>query len=248
MRAARTQKLCAPMLFLEFARILAGVVPSRPYSWCGEMVQKSVQPRDPGPSDVPSSHTSDHSLLHRFRSGNNQAATQLYLRYFPRLRALVKTRCSAELARRIDPDDIVQSVFHRFFRGVRRGHYDVPPGDELWRLFLVIALNKIRAEENYHRAGKRDVRLTVRDDACENAAAPDQPALAYLQLTVEEFLEKLTPAQRAVVELRIVGHGVAAIAREIGRSKRTVERILQEIRRKLTHLLPGGDEHGRQPS
>ncbi len=212
------------------------------------MVQKIVEAIDPRPSEIPSSQTSDHSLLRRFRSGNNQAATQLYLRYLPRLRALVKTRCSADLARRIDPDDIVQSVFHRFFRGVRRGHYDVPPGDELWRLFLVIALNKIRAEENYHRAGKRDVRLTVRNDARADYAGPDQTALAHLQLTVEEFLERLTPAQRAVVELRIVGHEVAAIARETGRSKRTVERILQEIRRKLTHLLQDGDQHASQSS
>src|SRR5207253_7571717 len=144
------------------------------------MAHNIVEASDPRSSDLPSSQASDHSLLHRFRGGNNQAATQLYLRYVPRLRALVKTRCSAELARRIDPDDIVQSVFHRFFRGVRRGHYDVPPGDELWRLFLVIALNKIRAGENFHRAGKRDIRLTVRGDACADAVGPDQTALAHL--------------------------------------------------------------------
>jgi RNA polymerase sigma factor (sigma-70 family) len=198
-----------------------------------------VEPRAGGPG----SEASDHSLLRRFRGGNTQAATQLYLRYAHRLRALVRARCSVELARRVDPDDIVQSVFHRFFRGVRRGNYDVPPGDELWRLFLVIALNKIRAEENFHRAGKRDVRLTVTDRAIESRAESDRGAQAVLELTIKEFLESLPPAHRAVVEQRVEGHDVADIAGQTGRSKRTVERILQDIRRKLSSLLQVGEEN-----
>lgn len=193
----------------------------------------------------PASEASDHSLLRRFRSGNTNAATQLYLRYARRLRALVKARCSAELARRLDPDDIVQSVFHRFFRGVRRGHYDVPPGDELWRLFLVIALNKIRAEENFHRAGKRDVRLTVAGGAIESRAESDRGAQAVLELTIKEFLEGLPATHRTVVEQRVQGHDVATIAEQTRRSKRTVERILQDIRRKLSSLLQAGEDHAQ---
>src|SRR5262245_23793795 len=111
------------------------------------------------PDPVP--QVSDHSLLRRFRRGSQDAATQLYLRYVHRLRALVRANCSSQLTRRLEPEDIVQSVFRRFFRRVLKGDYDVPPGEELWGLFLVIALNKIRAEEAFHRAGKRDVRLTI---------------------------------------------------------------------------------------
>ena len=44
---------------------------------------------------------------------------------------------------------------------IEEGDYDVPPGEELWGLLLVIALNKIRTEETFHRAGKRDVRLSA---------------------------------------------------------------------------------------
>src|SRR5437588_12669938 len=104
---------------------------------------------------------SDHSLLARLRGGQKDAAMELYLRYAQRLRALVRARCSSQLARRLEPDDIVQSVFRRFFRRVLQGDYDVPPGEELWGLLLVIALNKIRTEETFHRAGKRDIRLSA---------------------------------------------------------------------------------------
>src|SRR5947209_3466676 len=129
----------------------------------------------------PAPQASDHSLLRRFRRGSQDAATQLYLRYVHRLRALVRANCSTALTRRLEPEDIVQSVFRRFFGRVVQGDYDVPPGEELWGLFLVIALNKIRAEEAFHRAGKRDMRLTIADDEAERllAAPPGEDDVAY---------------------------------------------------------------------
>jgi RNA polymerase sigma factor (sigma-70 family) len=192
----------------------------------------------------PTQPTSDHSLLRRFRRGSQDAATQLYVRYVHRLRALVRAKCSSQLSRRVEPEDIVQSVFRRFFRRVLQGDYDVPPGEELWGLFLVIALNKIRAEEAFHRAGKRDVRLTLADGEAERllAARPGEDEVAYaaLQLTVEEALERFSPQQRLMIELRIQGYEVAEIARQTCRSKRSVERALQEVRTGLRALLEEG--------
>ena len=98
---------------------------------------------------------SDASLLSVFRRGNQDAATQLYLRYAKRLRALVKEQCSNELARRLEEDDIVQSVFRTFFTGAKQGLYKVPGGQDLWKLLLVISLNKIRAKGAYHSGPTR---------------------------------------------------------------------------------------------
>jgi RNA polymerase sigma-70 factor (ECF subfamily) len=196
------------------------------------------EPRLIAPSTAEQVEPSDRSLLARLKGGQQQAATDLYLRYAQRLRSLVRSRCSRQLARRIEPDDIVQSVFRRFFRRVLQGDYDVPPGEELWGLLLVIALNKIRTEESFHRAGKRDVRLAA--DAADPAlvADPDDvSATAILNLCVEDALGQLPPQQRMMVELRIEGHEVAEIAQKTGRSKRTVERTLQEIRSRLRDLL-----------
>jgi RNA polymerase sigma factor (sigma-70 family) len=209
----------------------------------------SESPAAPSPQGQPDTArpASDHSLLCRFRRGSQDAATQLYVRYVHRLRALVRANCSSQLTRRVEPEDIVQSVFRRFFRRVLQGDYDVPPGEELWGLFLVIALNKIRAEEAFHRAGKRDVRLTVSSGEAERLlaaqAGEDEAAYAVLQLTVEEALERFQPAQRQMIELRIQGHEVAEIARQTGRSKRSVERALQEVRAGLRALLEEGGGH-----
>jgi RNA polymerase sigma-70 factor (ECF subfamily) len=186
--------------------------------------------------------------VRRLRGGSQDAATQLYLRYAHRLRALARTKFAPDLARRVDVDDIVQSVFGSFFRGASRGDYDVPAGEELWKLFLVIALNKIRAKGAYHRAAKRDVRLTAGSEGMEQLAQTpaeqDEAAYAVLQMTIDEALQRLPPQHKQMLVHRIEGCEVAEIARRMGRSKRTVERILQECRKRLADWLEVEDEDG----
>jgi RNA polymerase sigma-70 factor (ECF subfamily) len=184
---------------------------------------------------------SDRSLLRRFRGGEADAATELYLRYAERLRALATGQFAADLAPRVDADDIVQSVFRTFFRRVRQGQYDVPDGEDLWKLFLVIALHKIRSTATYHRAAKRDVRVTATglpDSAARHRlAAPDETALTTLRLVIDELLDALPSSMRAIVELRVEGHEVDEIARRTQRSRRSVERALQEFRARLSPLI-----------
>ena len=195
----------------------------------------STPPLAPMSSAVPT----DRSLLRLLRDGSEAAAGQLYLRYAQRLYNLILSRRTADLARCEDADDIVQSVFGSFFRRVRKGYYDVPAGEELWKLLLVMALNKIRAQGTYHRAAKRDVRLTATADAVDGnrPRSQDDPEHALLRLVVEEALEQLDQRQREIVRLRLHGHEVAEIAELTGRSKRTVERNLQSARSKLSRLL-----------
>lgn len=181
---------------------------------------------------------SDRSLIRRLRTGSQDAATQLYLRYAQRLRSLGQAKCSRDLAARVDSDDIVQSVFRTFFRRVEKGDYDVPDGEDLWKLFLVIGLHKIQAKGAFHRAAKRDMRVSQGGDQLDFAAEDsDATSLSILQMTIDEVLNDLSPAHREIINLRIEGHDVAAIAERIGRSKRSVERILQEFRKQLAVLI-----------
>jgi RNA polymerase sigma-70 factor, ECF subfamily len=180
---------------------------------------------------------SDHSLLKRLQRGQNEAPTLLYRRYAERLRALTAAQSSPDLAARVDPEDIVQSVFRTFFRRVAAGQYDVPEGEEIWKLLLVITLNKIRAVGAFHRAARRDVRQTtggeVYDWAVRSEAGHDERPMALLQLVIDEVLDVLPPGHRPIIELRIEGYEVTEIAQQARRSKRTVERVLQEFRQRL---------------
>lgn len=194
------------------------------------------------PDDRPSGNT-DESLLRWVRHGNQDAATRLYIRYAQRLRALVHDRCSPDLARRVEADDIVQSVFRSFFRGASQGYYEVPAGEDLWKLLLVIALNKIRAQGLFHRAAKRDVRRTapLEVGATEADRRTEDGEQAFLRLVIQESLALLPDAHREMVGLRIEGYEVTEIAERTGRAKRTVERILQEARKQLSALLQVGE-------
>jgi RNA polymerase sigma-70 factor (ECF subfamily) len=168
---------------------------------------------------------------------------ELYRRYAERLLTLARARVGGDLAARLDPEDIVQSVFGSFFRAARRGYYEVPSGEDLWRLFLVIALNKIRAKGAFHRAARRAVGMTVGGDELERRLdvpiERDAATRTLLQVAIDEALDRLPPGHRQVVTLRAEGYEVAEIAGRTGRSKRTVERLLQAARQKLAVLLEG---------
>ncbi len=198
-----------------------------------------MNPEAPDPLSV--TGRTDHSLLRRIRGGEQDAATALYVRYAQRLQALAKAKTSPALAARIDPEDVVQSVFRTFFRRASEGHYDVPEGDELWKLFLVISLNKIRTLAGFHRAAKRDVSSTVGLEHSESAVAAhhgsQEEALRTLELIIDETLGDLPEAQREMIRLRIEGHGVTEIAETTRRSKRSVERVLQQFRNRLGRLV-----------
>lgn len=189
---------------------------------------------------VPDSPASDGSLLRRFRNGSADAATLLYYRYAEQLLSLASARLGADLSPRVDAEDVVQSVFRTFFRRVARGEYEVPDGDDLWKLLLVMALNKIRSAGTHHRAARRDVARTPQPAEGTPTADPpgdDETPLAVLRLAVEEVLGRLSPGHRLIIEKRIDGHEVAEIAALAGRSVRSTERVLCEFRRELAAVL-----------
>jgi RNA polymerase sigma-70 factor, ECF subfamily len=194
--------------------------------------EREPQGGGPGPEEV-----SDGSLLRRFQHGQSDASTELYLRYAKRLLALAEAQSSPDLARRVEPEEIVQSVFRTFFRRAAQGHYAVPDGEEMWKLLLVIALNKVRTAGAFHRAAKRDMRLTTSgvayDHALESESGSDEAALTVLRLVVEELLVGTPASHRRMIELRIEGFEVSEIADQVQRSKRSVERVLQDFRTRL---------------
>jgi RNA polymerase sigma-70 factor (ECF subfamily) len=178
----------------------------------------------------------------RLRAGDQDAAPAVVRRFGRRLAALARRRLAPAVRPRLDPEDVVQSVFRTFFRRAAEGQYAVPEGNELWKLLLVIALNKIRATGIHHHAARRDTRQTTSSGGFEHllAARPNQgdpAALVALRLVVEDALGALPESQRQVILLRIEGHEVEQIARQTGRAKRSVERILQGFRDDLTRLL-----------
>jgi RNA polymerase sigma-70 factor (ECF subfamily) len=181
----------------------------------------------------------DRTLVVRFVEGDREAASEIYRRYARRLQALAVAQTSPALSARVETDDIVQSIFRTFFRRAGEGAYIVPDGEELWKLLLVIALNKIRNLAAFHTAAKRDVRRTVGGELMDRTFSDptDERSMHLFQMVVDEMLEKLPEDHQQVIRHRIEGLEVSEIAQRLGHSKRTVERVLQGFRNLISNEL-----------
>ena len=206
-----------------------------------EYTQTKVPQSPEALSPSPAGELSNHPLLRRSLTSGQDVATQLYRRDVKRPNTLVARQCSANFAVGEGGRDIVRSAFASFLRRIGPGCYDTPDGDELWKLLLVIALHKIRGKATDHHAAKRDLHRTINGvkgrTHLESQADVRESWYAHLELVLEEILERLPPQNRVMVKLRIDGCEVAEVARLTGRSRRSVERILQESRLKLGAFL-----------
>jgi RNA polymerase sigma-70 factor, ECF subfamily len=173
------------------------------------------------------------------RDGDELAASALYERYARRVLGLVKKKLGAKLHGATEPEDVVQSVFKSMFRGVKTGNYNAPPGETLWNLLAVIAVNKLNYQASYHSAQCRDLNREIPLDAACPSDLIDNDSLELFQVYVRETLEKLPEGDLEVVSLRIQSHTVEEIAEITGLTRRTVERRLQNTRIRFADELLG---------
>jgi RNA polymerase sigma factor (sigma-70 family) len=192
-------------------------------------------------------------LIQGLRSGSlavrDDAARQIWARYFPRLLELARGHLAPRVRRREDEEDVAQSVYKSFCLRLRRGAFELEDRDALWGLLVTLTLRKARNAANRHRRGRRDIRRE-REDAPADAAGVQQWSLermeaagptpaeaAALAEVLERLLARADPVQRRVIQLKLEGRTNKEIAQELRCVERTVERKLGRIREKLEDLL-----------
>jgi RNA polymerase sigma factor (sigma-70 family) len=190
-------------------------------------------------------------LLNRILRGDEQAAATVFERYAERLSHLARSRLSARLAARTDPDDIVMSAYRSFFVGAREGRFHVECGGDLWRLLVEVTLHKLYRQAAHHHAQRRSVRRELAPTDSNpplSSAASREPTAEEGLLAAEELenlLGKLNDRGRAIVELRLQGFTQEEIAKHVGCSSRTVRKWLENARKLLvsqaTDSSPIGD-------
>lgn len=181
-------------------------------------------------------------LLARWQKGDQAAATQLFQRYASRLIALARSQLSSRLSNRVDPEDVVQSVYRSFFVESRNGQYQLERGGDLWQLLVTMTLHKLANQANRFGAQKRAIsreRSFGSEDSFLGIGAPmlartPSPAeAAALADQLEQALRGLEPPQRRIVELRLQGYNLHEIAAELPCSLSTVRRVLQRVKSQL---------------
>ncbi|MBY0526906.1 MAG: hypothetical protein K2R98_26165 [Gemmataceae bacterium] len=180
-------------------------------------------------------------LLAQWQAGDQQAAAELFRRYAGRLIALARGQLSAQLNRRLDPEDVIQSVYRSFFVRARAGQYQLPPGADLWALLVAMTLHKLREQVRHNNRGKRAVAaeepfagdglLGLQPEALARGPSPVESAL--LQDQMDHLMAQLDPLHRRMLELRLQGYNLEEIAIDTHRSERTVIRVLDGIKQQL---------------
>ena len=179
----------------------------------------------------------DREVLERWRAGDEEAARQLFDRYAERLVALARRRINQRLASRIDPEDVVQSVFRTFFHRAQQGQFRIDDQDELGKLLVRITLHKTLRQVAFHKAAKRD--LTLEQGQGERSRAPldemldgepsSEEAVAFLD-QLEHFFSRLRTQERQILELRLQGLSNDEICQRLGIYERKIRRVIERIR------------------
>lgn len=182
-------------------------------------------------------------VMARLRGGDEAAAAQVFRRFAQRLVALARSRLQPLMRQKVDPEDVLQSVFHSFFTRYAGGQFDLKSWDNLWTLLTVITLRKCGRRVGYFRAARRDARREAAVSPLESgtgweavARDPTPSQAAMLAEIVEHLLRGLEGRERQILVLSLQGRTVAEISTEVGCTGRTVRRVLTRVRDRLERM------------
>ena len=137
---------------------------------------------------------SDATLLTRWRSGDERAATEIVERHAPAL-----ARFAASLGARNEIEELVQDTFVRAF-----GSLDGFRGESTLRTWLFTIMRRLVLDQRRARA-RRPVSVPVdEDDAITEFDSLDGMVATEMERKVREAVGGLTPTQREVFTLRVM--------------------------------------------
>ena len=181
-------------------------------------------------------------LMARLGAGDESAAAEVFDRFAQRLRALARSRLDRLLRPKVDAEDVLQSVYRSFFRRHAAGQYELENWDSLWGMLTVITLRKCGRRLRYFRSACRDVQREVVLPAGAGAEVeavghdPTPSEAARLAETLEQVMRDLTERERSILSLSLQGYTSCEISEQVGRTERTVQRVLQRVRRRLEQM------------
>lgn len=165
-------------------------------------------------------------------------------RFTRRLVGLARTHLDARLQHKIEPEDVVQSVYRSFF--LRYGN-ELPEErgfEGLWPLLTLITVRKCADRVRYYQAERRKI---SREATGGGAAGDDRPLpwqeavsreptpehAAVLAETLENLLANLDADERSIIELSLQGFSTQEVSERLGRAERSVRRVRERVRKHL---------------
>ncbi len=183
----------------------------------------------------------DERLLAAYRAGRDEAATQLFERYYQRLIELIRRQSGWRLKQAEGSTDVAQSVLRSFFEQIRSRPIEIESDDGLWPLLATITLNKIRNRGKFWQRKQRDPTrmqpLEAGADPLETG--PSAEDAVVLEDLIQRLLEPFSDRRRRILEGILAGQKVNQIALQVGTSERTVLNTRLAAAKILEQILAG---------
>lgn len=178
-------------------------------------------------------------VMQGLRQRDSAAAHCVVERFSAELLRRLSGRFSPELRRRADPDDVLQSAFGTFFRHAAAGEYAyVDSWQKLIGLLVCITLRKCADVHRHHTTQGRDAGAEVALDWGLLNREPTAEEEVQARDLLDAVTRDLSARDRVVIELRVLGHSPAEIARheQVRCSERSVYRIIEIVQSRLERL------------
>ncbi len=175
--------------------------------------------------------------------------SELVVRYSSRLLALAQSRLPASVRRRVDAEDVLQSVFRSFFRRMDEGQFDFEETHDIWLLLAAMTFRKVHNAVKFQKRQQRDVGRDVplRSSQESNLVwEPTDPAprpddLVIFVECLDALLARLPENYQRIVTLRMEGFSIAAISDQVELTQRSVLRVLAHTRDLAAEILGNRD-------
>ena len=159
-------------------------------------------------------------LIRQVRCGEQSAAERLVARYEPFIRRELRIRMmDYRLSRHVDALDICQSLWSSFFGRMAAGQFDIADPQQLSKLLVAMARNKLASQARRELTLKRDLRRTETSDL-PLADVPDLCETPSSHLSAQEIKDKilssLSDEERQLSDLRRVGLSWDEVAIRMG--------------------------------
>jgi len=180
-------------------------------------------------------------LLRRVREGDQDAAVELVRRYESAIRRAVRIKLvDSRLKGVLDSMDVCQSVMGSFFYRAALGQYELEKPEDLVRLLVTMARNKLTDQVRRQATERRGKGMARRDDAGAldlPGAEPTASRVASAREVLQAAWSRLSPDERWIAEERASGRPWAELAAEAGTTPEAVRkkhaRALDRISREL---------------
>ena len=185
--------------------------------------------------------------LSGLRNGDKVATQEIFERYYQRLMTLARKKLIGAQCKRADEEDVVMVALAQFFDQVKEPNRFPQLNDrhDLWQVLAMMidrrAKDQIKTDNAQKRRADRQTESVLNRDAnrsvnagIETLPGPDPtPEDAEIWLAcLQELLVEYDEKERQAILLKVQGYTHEEIADRLKTSKRTVQRLFEDIRKK----------------